>query len=460
MKFLKNYIILILFIIICSTDLLSNTTNNSLLWKISGNGLAKPSYIYGTIHVHDKKMMNFSDSVLIAFDSADLLAEELNSDSLSIAIGEYMLKKNSIFKLFSDTATYNDFYTKSEYDSIDKKLKANCKIGMSSLKNKNPLLIFILINMKYIKFDKSQFSGAVVDNYFFKLAKMNLKPIIGIEHVEEQIPLLHKFCPASIKKMILSNTMNQYLSLIDSLKSLYRNENIDSIYNKYFKTSIKTNAIMHYMTTERNVNMCNRTEKLLKDHSVFIAVGVAHLPGDSGLINLFRLKGYKVEPVQQTYTGYTQNYRTKLDTMPWITYYNSNYNYQVRLPFQPYTMPEVHDLDFKTCIDWTTSNRFIIHINYDNDNSVKNLDNLIASLKKIYARYKFHIISSQEVKNKFKDAKAFKLSYTINGEYYYDYYIRQNNSLFYYLNAVCTDENQTKDVDRFFDSFKVGNNNN
>ncbi|MBC8172521.1 MAG: TraB/GumN family protein, partial [Chitinophagales bacterium] len=29
--------------------------NTSLLWEISGNGLTKPSYLFGTVHLIDKK---------------------------------------------------------------------------------------------------------------------------------------------------------------------------------------------------------------------------------------------------------------------------------------------------------------------------------------------------------------------------------------------------------------------
>jgi uncharacterized protein YbaP (TraB family) len=46
----------------------------------------------------------------------------------------------------------------------------------------------------------------------------------------------------------------------------------------------------------RNYNMANRVEKHFKGNSVFIAVGAAHLPGNKGIINLLREKGYIVEP--------------------------------------------------------------------------------------------------------------------------------------------------------------------
>ncbi|HKO80940.1 MAG TPA: TraB/GumN family protein, partial [Chitinophagaceae bacterium] len=39
------------------------TVANTLLWRISGNGLTRPSYLFGTIHLTDKRVFNFGDSL-------------------------------------------------------------------------------------------------------------------------------------------------------------------------------------------------------------------------------------------------------------------------------------------------------------------------------------------------------------------------------------------------------------
>src|SRR5579883_2377424 len=51
---------------------------HSLCWQISGNGLKHPSYLYGTMHVSDKRVFNFSDKVNTAFDGAKAYAMELD----------------------------------------------------------------------------------------------------------------------------------------------------------------------------------------------------------------------------------------------------------------------------------------------------------------------------------------------------------------------------------------------
>src|SRR6478672_107084 len=50
----------------------------SLLWEISGNGLKKPSYLFGTMHVSNKLAFHLSDSFYNAIQHTDMVALELN----------------------------------------------------------------------------------------------------------------------------------------------------------------------------------------------------------------------------------------------------------------------------------------------------------------------------------------------------------------------------------------------
>src|ERR1043166_6774740 len=54
-----------------------NAQQSSLLWKISGKNLTKPSYVYGTMHSRDKRAHEFGDSVMIKFNDCDAVALEL-----------------------------------------------------------------------------------------------------------------------------------------------------------------------------------------------------------------------------------------------------------------------------------------------------------------------------------------------------------------------------------------------
>src|SRR5262245_19705974 len=72
----------------------------TLLWEISGNGLQKPSYIYGTIHVHDSKAFRLNDSVLAALRSCSIFASELQFDTLvRHFVTEYIIPRDGLAKL-------------------------------------------------------------------------------------------------------------------------------------------------------------------------------------------------------------------------------------------------------------------------------------------------------------------------------------------------------------------------
>ena len=53
------------------------------------------------------------------------------------------------------------------------------------------------------------------------------------------------------------------------------------------------NARMHLLNN-RNINLANRSIPLIKKASTFIAIGAAHLPGEDGVIEILRKKGYTV----------------------------------------------------------------------------------------------------------------------------------------------------------------------
>ena len=57
-------------------------------------------------------------------------------------------------------------------------------------------------------------------------------------------------------------------------------------------------ALRQSMLEERNIRMRDRTLMHLTYGGVFIAVGAMHLPGDTGLVELFKDAGYTMTAVE------------------------------------------------------------------------------------------------------------------------------------------------------------------
>ena len=56
-------------------------TENALLWKVTGNGLKKPSYLFGTYHFLSSGFVDTLETVKTAYKSADAVVGELVIDT-------------------------------------------------------------------------------------------------------------------------------------------------------------------------------------------------------------------------------------------------------------------------------------------------------------------------------------------------------------------------------------------
>src|SRR5436190_20347234 len=88
-----------------------NKPGYNLLWKIEGNGLQKPSYLFGTMHVRDVRAFEFSDSVMIALDQCRNFALEIHPDTMVMDMFNGMLNEDGE----KTGSRMNDLLTKEEY---------------------------------------------------------------------------------------------------------------------------------------------------------------------------------------------------------------------------------------------------------------------------------------------------------------------------------------------------------
>jgi len=115
--------LIILFLYLNSTQfsfaqlsVVKNKYPSTLLWRISGNGLSKPSYLYGTIHLADKRLFYFGDSLYNAIEQTEGFAIEINPDELSTQLIQSFTKEDK-------SALLKDAVDKENYDRIKKRLE-------------------------------------------------------------------------------------------------------------------------------------------------------------------------------------------------------------------------------------------------------------------------------------------------------------------------------------------------
>src|SRR6218665_112633 len=115
MKLLRSprYFLLSFFLSIFSVQLHAQAKEYpSLLWEISGNGLAKPSYLYGTMHVSKKVAFHLTDAFFEDLKSTEVVALETNPETwLAELMEEGMsMSKSSLYRSLFGGAGNNGFY--------------------------------------------------------------------------------------------------------------------------------------------------------------------------------------------------------------------------------------------------------------------------------------------------------------------------------------------------------------
>jgi len=283
MKMPKKLCSFLLFLV-CGILCLSDLAAQSMLWKITGNDLKATSYIYGTIHIKDKRVFLFNDSVSAAFEKCKAVALEvdLSTENLILLSQKMILPGDQTLK---------DLFADEEYKLIKTVVEDVSGLGIGLFDRLKPITLLSLV-MNY------QFASDVdvsVDEYFYRKAKELDKEVIGIETIEEQLEIMDSIPYEYIIDYF--RNIDKAQEDIENIISLYRSAQLEELLEMMQKDKSMV-MISKNLLTDRNIRMAERIQPMINGQSTFIAIGAGHLPGKEGIINLLSAEGYIVEPVK------------------------------------------------------------------------------------------------------------------------------------------------------------------
>ncbi len=271
----------------------------SLLWEISGKGMKTPSYLIGTMHVSNKLAFHLPDSFYQAVRNAQVVALETNPETWQEDMSKYDLSGE-------DRSAYSSFYRNyssmpADYLSIHtlKFYKYDKKIERALYSN--PSAINNLLYRTYGN-DASDFEeDTYLDMYIFQCGKKWGKKITGVEKYGESMKLMAEaYRDAAKDKNKKDRSYGDWDEAYssDKLQDAYRLGNLDLLdsINKYNSFSAAFDEKFLY---RRNQIQANSIDSILRSGAtLFVGVGAAHLPGNRGVIELLRARGYQVRPVK------------------------------------------------------------------------------------------------------------------------------------------------------------------
>ncbi len=307
---MKKKILLVLLLVIAAT--LNSQEKNSLLWKISGNGLTKDSYLYGTMHVSEKVAFHLDDVFYESLLKSDFIGLETDPSSWL----DQMVESEDMLRGFRGKG--GDFYSNS------------FKINFPKI---NELMFFLtkesnIVNGLLYRTNPSGYNyqeDTYLDMFIFQSGKKFGKKIYSLENLDKATALAGSAIIDANKRkpdLWLQKELKDK-NFFTLLSNSYRNRNvqlIDSINHAMYNKSYLKNML--YI---RNVDMVNSIDSITKRGSLFSAVGAAHLGGDKGVINLLRKKGYTVTSLTSKQTEIADKLKTKIENKELnITYKNQN----------------------------------------------------------------------------------------------------------------------------------------
>jgi len=287
--FIMNKRLLLLSFYIFSNILFSQEKKyQSLLWEISGKNLTKKSYIYGSMHVSDKVSYHLSDAFFKHLLEADMIANE--SDPAT-------WHELSTLYLNNTPNPYEDgFYKRFVSKPIDKTALNNLFLVNDFMMNN---LLFRTNN-----FQSDYQEETYLDMFIYQTGRKFNKKNIGLEDTFESMKLVSNVDYENIKPDLdKQQNLAKFLNgktVDEVLKDLYREKNLDMLDSLMILSSPQ--PLLEAMLYKRNVIMTKSIDSLIQKGSLFAAVGAAHLPGQKGIIERLRSKGYTVNAVISDYT--------------------------------------------------------------------------------------------------------------------------------------------------------------
>lgn len=286
---MKKWILPLLSTAVLLWPSLGQAQNKSLLWKISGNGLPQESYLFGTIHLIPAKdyfLPKGTDSLLGASNRL-VLEMDMSDPTLQVKLmGAMMLDSGK---------TLANLYTEKEYAYLTKQLDKKYGIPVTALATMKPILIQQSLMMK-------EMVGSDYKSYekeFMAKAQAQGMPVSGLETLEDQLGALDAMPLDEQAEGLLKAVKNpdEAEKSLAGLIKKYKTQDVDALYESVSGKKADLKKYEEDLLINRNKNWIPKIAEMAQKERLFIAVGAAHLGGDTGVIHLLRQAGFTVEPV-------------------------------------------------------------------------------------------------------------------------------------------------------------------
>lgn len=274
-----------------------------IFWKVEKDGL-QPSYLLGTMHLTDPRVLEMPKGASAAFAGASTIMIESDEilDEKKAAIA--LLAKPDL-TMFTDGTTISKLLDAGERAKLEAGLKGK-GISLGLVEKMKPWMIASLVSMPACELSRKAQGLSFLDKKIAEDAVANGKQLKGLETMSEQLEAIAEL-PVKFHLRALIDTLDLGTRIDDitaTMIDLYAKGEIGMIVPMLNAvTEAKEGDMSDYASFEqrividRNHVMAERSTPEFTKGGAFMAVGALHLPGKEGVIALLQQQGFTVTPV-------------------------------------------------------------------------------------------------------------------------------------------------------------------
>ena len=256
----------------------------TLLWEIRKESSPGASYIYGTMHVQDRRAFSFLEPAYEKIAECDILALEFDLGEAPAGIDPSLIRLpegQSLAQLIPD----------KKFRKIRKIFRKVAGLDLNNLQYFSPMMVSNIINERIL----SQDMPVSLDEHLWKYARSLGKPVTGIESYREQLAILQQIpLDYQVEALVeMGQHIRRHRRQLLRMTEVYKEGDIFKLYRAARRGAAGLRQLLLY---RRNRIMADRISELAAEQRVFCAIGAGHLAGGKGVLRYLKQEGWRVRP--------------------------------------------------------------------------------------------------------------------------------------------------------------------
>ena len=287
-----------LILLLASCWLFISYSNAQVLYRISSNSAAAPSYILATNKMVDLAFLDTIPNVFKCYNTCNKVITEF-------AIQDYeAIAALRQAALLPDSIRLQNFFTEEQYEDIDVMLQLNVGMGIEQLGRMKPSYLTEMYRNELMKQWLAYDEERSMETFFEDMAAQSNKPVYGLDNIGETMYMifdrepLHWQCQELVK---IIEYPEREIQLERTLFDMYRYGRLtDMAYAIKAPDNSSTLSYSDYQVyAKRNKEWVKRLRPYLVEGTAFITLNAIYLGGEDGLLAQLKAAGYRVKAVNR-----------------------------------------------------------------------------------------------------------------------------------------------------------------